>query len=648
MQNSQKKRIFIESLTIQRWLLLLFFLIVGSETTVFARSSAVAIDSILQFSNLPILHIQTNGLSIVDQPKITARLRVIDNGILNSRNDPSDQYDGSIGIELRGESSLTFNKKSYRFETRDTLGENLNVPLLGMPKENDWILYGPYIDKTLLRNSLIFHLGESTGRYSSRMRFCELILNDQYQGVYVLMEKIKRDKHRVSIAELKPEDITGVELTGGYIVRMDKSDSGYVSFKTGITFPNHSQVTLQYYDPAGSELHALQKAWFKQFITDFETSMVKSTFNQPGIGFREYIDAGSFVDFLLTGELALEVDKYKFSTYFFKEKETDGGKLHAGPLWDFDRGFANNAPWPYGQAGDVWQYNEPSTGRCFWWERLMQDPHFRNLCFSRWRYLRERSFSDEAVVHFLDSCALLLENPQKRNFILWPIMGVKLSLNTYVGKNYAEEIAFLKNWTLKRLHWMDENLIGFRLTPKAYIQEIPETSLNSTRGVRLSLKEDFFNRKVFQKDDFILTNEEAFISKDTMLYVNDSTVDVYLKMAFPGADLNMDLSVIVKAKVVESAIDIQSKTLLASSLIEKVERTAYQIISHENQLLIRTLNQGSGFLHLELYDLAGRLVDQQKLPITPEIQVNVRLSKGVYLVRLTDENVKYQARVFIK
>lgn len=575
---------------------------------------------------------------------------VIDNGphALNYRTDPFNQYDGFIGIELRGESSLTFSKKSYRFETRDALGENLNVPLLGMPKENDWILYGPYIDKTLLRNSLIFHLGETTGRYASRMRFCELILNDQYQGVYVLMEKIKRDKNRVSIAELNPEDISGVELTGGYIVRMDKSDSGYVSFKTGITFPSHSQVSLQYYDPSGSELNTQQKTWFKQFITNFETSMVKTTFNRSGTGYHEYLDAGSFVDFMLTGELALEVDKYKFSTFFFKEKDTDGGKLHAGPLWDFDRGFANDAPWPYGQTGVIWQYCEPSSGRCFWWERLMQDPYFRNLCFTRWKYLRERSFSDEAVVHFLDSCALLLDGPQVRNFTYWPIMGVKLALNTYVGKNYAEEVAFLKNWTLKRLHWMDENLSGFLLTPEAFLQEIPEASTFNSPVVRLRLQETYFNRKIFQNDDFSLNNEDLFISKDTFLYVNDSTVEVHLKSVFPSGVLNPDFSITVKAKVLETAVQLDSKTLRTSSLNEIAMHPAYQVLSAANQLIIRSRDADEECIHLELFDMTGRMVDRRILTPALVIQVETRLPKGLYLIRLTSGNRRYKERLFIK
>jgi hypothetical protein len=145
-------------------------------------------------SNLPVLVIDTQGEEIPDEPKIDGQLGIIDNGAgqLNALGDPFNGYNGQIGIELRGSSSLFFDKKGYSVETRLSNGDNNNVPLLGMPQENDWILHGPYSDKSLMRNVLSFHIGRSMGQYAPRTRWCELVINGEYQGVYVLMEKIKR------------------------------------------------------------------------------------------------------------------------------------------------------------------------------------------------------------------------------------------------------------------------------------------------------------------------------------------------------------------------------------------------------------------------------------------------------------------------
>ncbi|MBL4654637.1 MAG: CotH kinase family protein, partial [Bacteroidia bacterium] len=145
-------------------------------------------------SNLPLVIINTNGQTILDDPRIVADMGIIYNGIGNRNNltDTSNNYDGQISIELRGSSSLGFPKTSFSLETQDSSGNNLNVSLLGLPKENDWVLYAPYSDKSLIRNVLTYKLGNDLDWYAPRTVLCELILNGQYWGVYVLTEKIKR------------------------------------------------------------------------------------------------------------------------------------------------------------------------------------------------------------------------------------------------------------------------------------------------------------------------------------------------------------------------------------------------------------------------------------------------------------------------
>ena len=143
-------------------------------------------------STLPIVVIDTDGKEIIDEDKITGHMGVIykGRGKRNLITDNFNEYDGYIGIEIRGSSSQMFPKKQYAVETRDEDRNNLNVPILGLPEENDWILYAPYSDKSLIRNCLAYKLYRETGRYTSRTRFCELFLNDDYKGLYVFMEKI--------------------------------------------------------------------------------------------------------------------------------------------------------------------------------------------------------------------------------------------------------------------------------------------------------------------------------------------------------------------------------------------------------------------------------------------------------------------------
>ena len=179
---------------------------------------------ILTNSNLPIVVLNTNNVTIPNTPKIPATMGIIWNqdDQNNSVTDSFNEYYGQIGIERRGSSSNSFPAKSYSIETRSPLDSNHNVNIFQMPKDNDWILYAPYNDKSLIRNVLTYHLGNKLGHWSPRTQFCELILNGDYMGVYVFMEKIKINPGRVDIYENNMNDTEDNTLTGGYIFKIDK------------------------------------------------------------------------------------------------------------------------------------------------------------------------------------------------------------------------------------------------------------------------------------------------------------------------------------------------------------------------------------------------------------------------------------------
>ena len=163
-----------------------------------------------------------------------------------------------IGIEIRGSSSQMFPKKQFAIETQDNNGNNNNVSILGLPPENDWILYAPYSDKSLIRNYLAYKLARDMGRYSSRTRFCELLVNGDYKGLYIIMEKIKRDDNRIDISKLETDETSGDDLTGGYIIKIDKwsgenndgwfadlPDEPYTGFYYLYHYPKPDEIVLE-------------------------------------------------------------------------------------------------------------------------------------------------------------------------------------------------------------------------------------------------------------------------------------------------------------------------------------------------------------------------------------------------------------------
>jgi hypothetical protein len=410
-------------------------------------------------SDLPIISIQTNGQAIDDEIRIVADMGIIDNGTdaRNNVTDPFNNYEGRISIEIRGESSQMFPKKSFTIETQDANGANLNAALLGLPPDNDWVLYAPYTDKTMMRDVLAYKMGRDLGQYAPRTRYVELVLNGEYQGVYVLIERIKIDKNRVDIATLKPEDNTGDELTGGYILRVDKFDANdYPFFTTNPSpaVPNESSIRYQYADPDGEDLTAAQRSYAKNFLEDLESSLGLSPFSGSD-EYKNYIDVDAFVDFMIVNEVGKNVDAYVFSTYMHKDKDSNGGLLKMGPLWDFNLAFGNVDYWENSQFAPGWMYTDGY--RMYWFRRLMQDTFFKERFNCRWKELRSTVLTNEYFTKSIDSLAIHINESQQRNFQRWPILGVYVWPNQFIGQTFASEINFMKSWIQNRLAWMDQN-----------------------------------------------------------------------------------------------------------------------------------------------------------------------------------------------
>ena len=167
----------------------------GPDSDDFEDDSAITYNSDEENAQrLPDAIISTLGEEIVDEPKINATLTLIEEDL--------NETNYSIGIEIRGSSSQMFDKKSYGFETRSAdFNDDVDVSLGGFPEEEDWIFYGPYTDKSLIRNKLTFDLSNLIGYKASNTKFYNLTINDDFKGIYILMEKIKRDKNRVDITK---------------------------------------------------------------------------------------------------------------------------------------------------------------------------------------------------------------------------------------------------------------------------------------------------------------------------------------------------------------------------------------------------------------------------------------------------------------
>jgi hypothetical protein len=442
-------------------------------------------------TNIPLIIINTNNQIIVDEPKINVDFKIIDNYPqgLNYPNDSGNVYQGIAGIEIRGSYSATLPQKPFGIETRDIQGNNNNVPLFGMPQENDWILIANYNDKTFLRNVLAFDLFEKMGHYAPRTKLCEVVINDIYNGIYVLTEKIKRDNGRVDISKLDLDDNAGDSLTGGYIFRVDywNGNNSWVSNYNNPNFPN-DDVRYVYNYPDYEEISIHQKNYIQTLVGDFEDALWGSDFDDPLFGYRPFINTRSFIDYFIVNEFARNVDGFKKSRNFHKDKSSKDSLIYAGPVWDFDWAYKDHSSSMLNGAGWRHDYSEATDVKPpGWYIKLIQDSTFANELNCRYFNLRNNILNTSNLFHFIDSLENILNDAQERHFTRWPILGVNVG-TPEIGiqpTTYSGEIIKFKNWISERLIWLDNNMpgncpnVGLNELKTSYVVAYPNPSLET-------------------------------------------------------------------------------------------------------------------------------------------------------------------------
>lgn len=415
-------------------------------------------------SNLPIVFINTGNQSISDND-LLATMGIIDNGT-GQRNDTMDvrnNYNGKTIIHLRGNTSKNFEKKSYALELRDLQGNKLEVPLLGMPAESDWVLTASYADKSLMRNTIAYDLYRQMGHYSPRTKDVELIINNEYSGVYALTEKPKRGNDRIDISKLTSTENFFPEITGGYILKIDRPDEdGWYSLLGGNS-QNNSSFYYQYVYPKDSLITIPQKNYINNFMDTLETVINSPYFANPVNGYQKYMDVSSFIDVFIINELSKNVDAYRLSTYLYKDNISKGGKLNIGPVWDYDIAW-HNCNYGNSYSTNGWEYQLADTvyPSPAWWIRFFEDSNFVNRLYCRWNDLRQSILDITTLNNYLDASAAKLDEAQKRNFTQWPIIGAYISPNpqTQLNASYQTEVTDIKNWIASRVTWMDANITG--------------------------------------------------------------------------------------------------------------------------------------------------------------------------------------------
>ena len=380
-----------------------------------------------QASNMPVVYINTNGEVIPDEPKVPAEVSWV------SANQFLIHKEGAVNIALerRGNTSQHFAKKAYAINVAHPVTD-----FIGLPSAKKYILYAPYADKSLVRNTLVYSIANKTNTNAVKYKYCELVVNGDYQGIYVLM-------HRM-------DDLQNLGIdSNSAIIKFDRGNPNCQFLTKPSTYPKKRETRFEIIRPSLLEeqdsisiVHSLQE--FEKSIDNYELDSDE---------FLKHIDILSFVDYFILNEWSKNIDAYRLSAYFNYNRSSN--KWQAGPIWDYNFAFGlvdyEDGYSPEGFVYDT--YDEIP----FWWEKLAFNRVFQKAVKSRWLELRNGILSDENVNQFIGDL-LRDEDAVDRNFKRWKLLDQKeVWPNYYLGKTHQNELEYLKNWIKQRSIWLDNN-----------------------------------------------------------------------------------------------------------------------------------------------------------------------------------------------
>ena len=565
----------------------------------FALFCAMVVPLFAQTYDLPIIFIDTKQKCLDNKltEKIPGTMRVLD-GATNNVADSAKGTFYEIGIKVRGQSSAMFPKPGYSLEVRDSTGEGINVSMFGLPPSDDWVLHGPYVDKSMLRNALAYWLFRQAGRYAPRTKHFDLYINGVYRGVYVMVEKIKRGKYRVNVSKLKETDIAGDSLTGGYLWAFDKvgtntggggsNNQGGIEAE-GFNTSDGLNVILHY--PKKANIQKEQEEYLKKYLNDLEALFMNG---KNGDGYEKYVDLGSAVDYVLHQEITNNGDSYWCSFFLHKPKDKtkDGvfteGKVTLGPPWDFNLAMSNGGMMGYG-GGNSWQIESKGGGgggmggfgfggggmgslkAPNWLSGLWKRSDYQSELKKRWAELRSGVWHTKVMDAYLDSMKTYLKNAADRNFKRWPNLGqnsgqgdtdpepmkycsgsgssgMKMGMGGNNANTWDGEVEHLRKKMKERMQWMDQKF-GFTEPANPVVTEPVDPSIHNPDWQHDKDTTDTEDTTSQEKPLNLRMDDFSRLSPTNFFVVNGNLLEIHTSVGGTFALMDLNGTVLYKTRI---------------------------------------------------------------------------------------------------
>ncbi len=468
----------------------------GSQVTLTVGTKKYTV-SVLQSKNVASVYLNTksgnlNRLSQSKKNQEDATLMVID-----ENGKPTFHFKDEVdSVRLRGNYSFQVVKKSFQIKLKNKVG------LLGMNKSKTWLLLANYNDNSLIRDAIAFDLADGARMpYTIDYRFCDLYLNNEYYGTFMLTEKVQVGKNRVNIEEL--EEATAAvnkksldsyplagtnaykpgtykyynikndpaDITGGYLIQLEMNNR-YKGSEAGFVTNAGQAVLIKEPDHPSKE----QVLYIRSLVQAFENAIEAPDGIDPETGkhYTELADLDSMVNKYLVDEVTKNLDANKTSFYLYKDIDAADTRLHFGPVWDYDnclgvfssdkyKGITNV---PEGLLAGVKPNVEGKREEYYWFPKLYAHEDFVNAVKEAYK----KVFRPQVLVllgelpaskstgrtRSLEDWETLLTCTANMNFARRPTLNIvnrDFPVNT--GATYPETIVYIRNFLRTRLEYLD-------------------------------------------------------------------------------------------------------------------------------------------------------------------------------------------------
>lgn len=416
--------------------------LMGSSNTVQSAKSDTACVTQRVDTELPLITITTvnneeptcnyrsappgeSGAGICDATKVPGRL------VMTSGSETwydSEEYDAGakkgMTIKIRGNTSAYSAKKPYKIKLQKGVKADLLAKSNGRSdsifEERDWILLK---DGTSLNTFVGMTVADIAGtEWTPEFAFVNLVLNDNYRGVYLLIESIGRGDGRINIKK------------SGYVIERDaywwnEQADGNPYFKT----TQNKGYTFKY--PDEDDITSEQIEYIKNYMNLVEASITDGTYD--GL-----IETETFARWLLVHDMLGTWDSHGSNVYITKNDNTDSSKIRMSTPWDFDSNYYMEGSWA----------NIHNDTYFFYMNRLLssENTEFLDSYKAHWDGLKGKVQSE------LNTTLSSLRSRQGDAINASRRLDATRWGGTY--KSVEDNISTAENWFTSRIPWLETHI----------------------------------------------------------------------------------------------------------------------------------------------------------------------------------------------